>query len=102
MKTLKEFLSLHKLEQYHEPFIKAGATEQDLPQFLDFNEQELDEFLTQIDILPFHLVKLKKALRETKTIAEEDTQSGTSEEYELPSTMVKSNIVTDLNRYITM
>ncbi|KAI8883641.1 hypothetical protein K501DRAFT_272510 [Backusella circina FSU 941] len=96
---VKWFLSLHKLEQYHEAFINAGATEQDLPQFLEFNEHELDEFLTQMDILPFHLVKLKKALREMKMSPEEDILSGTSEEYDQPSTMSREFIISHATIY---
>ena len=62
--TLKSFLESIQLQQYHEAFLKAGATEQDLPQLVAFSEQELNEFLTVLHLLPFHSIKLKKKLKE--------------------------------------
>jgi hypothetical protein len=66
MQSLKSFLDSISLRQYHEQFLNAGATDQDLPQLVQFNEQELTEFLSSLDMLPFHLIKLKKSLRELK------------------------------------
>lgn len=65
--TLKTFLESIQLEQYHEAFLNAGATDQDLPQFIGFNEQEVTEFLSVLDMLPFHAIKFKKRLRELKS-----------------------------------
>lgn len=66
MQSLKSFLDSIALEQYHEAFINAGATDQDLPQLVAFNEQELCEFLSALDMLPFHSIKFRKSLRELK------------------------------------
>ncbi|KAI8064120.1 hypothetical protein BDF21DRAFT_346823, partial [Thamnidium elegans] len=66
MQTLKAFLDSIQLQQYHPAFIKAGATDQDLPQFIEFTDQELSELLAVLDMLPFHAIKFKKSLRELK------------------------------------
>lgn len=62
--TLRSFLNTLQLEQYHEAFIKAGATDQDLGQIIQFTEQELSEFLAALNMLPFHSIKFKKAVRQ--------------------------------------
>ncbi|KAL7333083.1 hypothetical protein PS15p_202035 [Mucor circinelloides] len=62
--TLKSFLESLQLEQYHQAFIDAGATDQDLGQIVQFTEQELSEFLAALNMLPFHSIKFKKAVRE--------------------------------------
>lgn len=63
MQSLSAFLSSIGLEQYHAAFIKAGATDQDLAQLVAFNQTELAEFLSALDMLPFHSIKFKKCLR---------------------------------------
>lgn len=66
MQTLKAFLDSIQLQQYHPAFLKAGATDQDLQQFIEFTDQELNELLVVLDMLPFHTIKFKKSLRELK------------------------------------
>lgn len=61
--TLRDFLETLQLERYHQAFIDAGATDQDLGQIVQFSEQELSEFLTALNMLPFHSIKFKKAVR---------------------------------------
>lgn len=70
MQTIKSFLNGIGLEQYHEQFLNAGATDQDLPQLVQFNDQELQEFLSALDMLPFHSIKIKRSLRELKNAHE--------------------------------
>ncbi|GAN01059.1 hypothetical protein MAM1_0004d00490 [Mucor ambiguus] len=65
--TLKGFLETLQLERYHQAFIDAGATDQDLDQIVQFTEQELSEFLAALNMLPFHSIKFKKAVRELNT-----------------------------------
>lgn len=65
--TLKSFLETLQLERYHQAFIDAGATDQDLGQIVQFTEQELAEFLAALNMLPFHSIRFKKAVRELKT-----------------------------------
>ncbi|KAF7730558.1 hypothetical protein EC973_001939 [Apophysomyces ossiformis] len=67
MPLLRVFLHDNGLAQYYDAFIKAGATDQDLPQLLHFNDEELTEFLQAVDMLPFHAVKMKKCIRELRT-----------------------------------
>jgi hypothetical protein len=74
-KSLQSFLNSLQLQQYHETFIKAGATDQDLPQLIQFNDQELAEFLSALDMLPFHSIKFKKAIRELKMSFEQQKNS---------------------------
>ncbi|KAL9540266.1 hypothetical protein MBANPS3_009776 [Mucor bainieri] len=62
--TLGAFLETLQLERYHQAFIDAGATDQDLGQIVQFTEQELSEFLAALNMLPFHSIKFKKAVRE--------------------------------------
>ncbi|CEP07764.1 hypothetical protein [Parasitella parasitica] len=62
--TLKSFLLTLQLEQYHQAFIEAGATDQDLDQIVQFTDQELSEFLKALNMLPFHSIKFKKAVRQ--------------------------------------
>ncbi|KAI9021439.1 hypothetical protein CLU79DRAFT_703062 [Phycomyces nitens] len=66
MLSLNLFLKAHALHQYLDSFEKAGATDGDLDQLLQFNDGELGEFLRAIDMLPFHAIKLKRCLRELK------------------------------------
>ncbi|KAI8393695.1 uncharacterized protein BYT42DRAFT_609466 [Radiomyces spectabilis] len=66
MRSLWQFLHTHNISQYYNVFIQAGATDDDLNQLLHFNDQELDEFLQAINVLPFHCIKLKCALRELR------------------------------------
>ncbi|KAG0170567.1 hypothetical protein DFQ28_001949 [Apophysomyces sp. BC1034] len=84
MPLLKTFLHEHSLSQYYDAFIKAGATDQDLPQLLHFNDEELAEFLQAVEMLPFHAIKLKKGLRELRT-QENNPIHDTPSEYTLPS-----------------
>ncbi|KAI8642536.1 hypothetical protein BD408DRAFT_416396 [Parasitella parasitica] len=62
--TLKSFLLTLQLEKYHQAFIEAGATDEDLDQILQFTDQELSEFLKALNMLPFHSIKFKKAVRQ--------------------------------------
>lgn len=64
--TIKEFLKSNQLDQYHDAFIKTGATEQDLELVIQLNEQELSEFISALGMLPFHSIKFKKSLRELR------------------------------------
>ncbi|KAI8144449.1 hypothetical protein BJV82DRAFT_607377 [Fennellomyces sp. T-0311] len=64
--SLHTFLANHNLEQYHDAFVKAGATDQDLLQLLHFNDEELNEFLQAVNMLPFHAIKFKRGLRELR------------------------------------
>ncbi|KAI7899239.1 uncharacterized protein BX663DRAFT_521912 [Cokeromyces recurvatus] len=63
---LNAFLNSIGLEQYYEAFIKAGATNQALSQLIQFNDEELNELLSAIDMLPFHVIQLKRAIKEYK------------------------------------
>ncbi|KAI8087962.1 uncharacterized protein B0P05DRAFT_530896 [Gilbertella persicaria] len=87
MDTLHTFLSSIQLEQYYDAFVKAGATDQDLPLLVQFNDQELVEFLSAIDMLPFHSIKFKRALRDLKTsppqpkVSVDDTILNTTREF---------------------
>ncbi|KAL0083342.1 hypothetical protein F4703DRAFT_1707871, partial [Phycomyces blakesleeanus] len=69
------FLKTHKLDQYFDNFEKAGATDGDLDQLLQFNDGELNEFLSAVGVLPFHAIKLKKCLRELKTSPDTNNQT---------------------------
>lgn len=83
MTTIKSFLESIQLEQYYEAFINAGATDGDLEQLVTFNEKELNEFLSVLDMLPFHSIKLKKGLREMKHV---DSQRVNNTEEEVSNT----------------
>ncbi|KAL0078073.1 hypothetical protein J3Q64DRAFT_1293524 [Phycomyces blakesleeanus] len=75
MMSLNFFLKTHKLDQYFDNFEKAGATDGDLDQLLQFNDGELNEFLSAVGVLPFHAIKLKKCLRELKTSPDTNNQT---------------------------
>ncbi|KAI9249174.1 hypothetical protein BDA99DRAFT_524234 [Phascolomyces articulosus] len=64
--SLHAFLLNHNLDQYYEAFVKSGATDQDLLQLLHFNDEELNDILHAVNMLPFHAIKFKRALRELK------------------------------------
>ncbi|RCH98830.1 hypothetical protein CU097_008391 [Rhizopus azygosporus] len=72
--TIKEFLKSNQLDQYHDAFIKTGATEQDLELVIQLNEQELSEFISALGMLPFHSIKFKKSLRELRNKLSPDKQ----------------------------
>lgn len=61
--TIKEFLTSAKLEQYHEAFIKSGATEQDIELMIEFSDEELNEFTCSLSMLPFHSIIFKNGIR---------------------------------------
>lgn len=64
--SLHSFLSSIQLQDYYNAFLKAGASEQDLPLLIQFTDNELVEFISALNMLPFHVIKFKKALRELK------------------------------------
>lgn len=64
--SLELFLTAHQLDQYYQSFINAGATDHDLPHLLALNDQELNEMIHAVQMLPFHSIKFKKALREQR------------------------------------
>jgi hypothetical protein len=90
MQTLSSFLSGIGLELYHEQFLNAGATDQDLSLLVQFNDQEVTEFLSILDMLPFHLIKLKKSLRDLKH-SHNNTQSPATEEEQVETTRTTTN-----------
>ncbi|KAI7877252.1 hypothetical protein K492DRAFT_219112 [Lichtheimia hyalospora FSU 10163] len=61
--SLHAFLCDQDLGQYYDSFIRAGATDRDVPQLLHLNDNELNEFLSAVRMLPFHAVVLKKGIR---------------------------------------
>lgn len=75
MQTLSSFLSSIALEQYHDTFLNAGATDQDLAQLVTFNDKELAEFMSALDMLPFHSIKFKKCLRQLNVDSSQDIVS---------------------------
>jgi hypothetical protein len=89
--SLSSFLESLQLQQYHETFIKAGATDQDLPQLIQFNEQELTEFLSAVNMLPFHSIKFKKAIRELKVFLEQQKETNSS--IEITATSINKHAV---------
>ncbi|CAO3679598.1 unnamed protein product [Rhizopus microsporus] len=78
--TIKEFLKSNQLDQYHDAFIKTGASEQDLELVIQLNEQELSEFISALGMLPFHSIKFKKSLRELRNKLLSDKQERVSTE----------------------
>ncbi|KAG2218357.1 hypothetical protein INT45_012499 [Circinella minor] len=64
--SLHDFLSNNNLEHYYEAFVKSGATDQDLLQLLNFNDEELNDVLQAVNMLPFHAIKFKRGLRELR------------------------------------
>ncbi|CAO3599320.1 unnamed protein product [Absidia cylindrospora] len=75
--SLEPFLSTHQLDHYYTSFLEAGATDHDLSHLVQLNDQELSEFLLAMDMLPFHAIKLKKALREFRASYRSPPQSTT-------------------------
>lgn len=76
--NLYSFLCSLQLELYHEIFINAGVTDHDWHQFVQFTDEELEEFVSAVNMLPFHAIKFKKAIR--KLHMPPETQSETSAE----------------------
>ncbi|KAI9316760.1 hypothetical protein BX666DRAFT_2027583 [Dichotomocladium elegans] len=64
--TLLEFLRHIQLDQYHHDFCTAGATDNDLPQLVAFDDAELNDIISAVHMLPFHAIKFKKALRDLR------------------------------------
>lgn len=67
--TLAAFLEKLNLTQYQDGFVRAGIAtdnEDDLQQLIQFNDDELNEFLNAVNMLPFHSSKFKKSLRELR------------------------------------
>lgn len=67
--TLAVFLEDLNLTQYQDGFVRAGIAtdnEDDLQQLIQFNDEELSEFLNAVNMLPFHSSKFKKSLRELR------------------------------------
>ena len=85
--SLHAFLLNHNLEQYYEPFVKSGATDQDLLQMLNFNDEDLNDVLQAVDMLPFHAIKFRRGLRELRVQANYNVySSGTTNAAECSST----------------
>ncbi|ORX46986.1 hypothetical protein DM01DRAFT_1144873 [Hesseltinella vesiculosa] len=64
---LEEFLSIYKLSEYYKALLDAGASNADLPHLLQLSDQDVSELAKAIGMLPFHIVKLKTALRGYKS-----------------------------------
>ncbi|KAF0492647.1 ngfi-a-binding protein 1-like [Gigaspora margarita] len=64
--TLTAFLHQLNLYQYHNLFVEAGVGENDLEQFIGFDESELKEVLSAISMKPFHSAAFKKGIRELR------------------------------------
>ncbi|KAI8328410.1 hypothetical protein BD560DRAFT_379331 [Blakeslea trispora] len=65
--SLQSFLNSLQLDQYYEAFLKAGVTDQDLSLLIQLDDQELVEILSAVQMLPFHSIKLKRAIKSAKT-----------------------------------
>lgn len=76
--SLHAFLCEQDLGQYYDSFIRAGATDRDVPQLLHLNDNELNEFLSAVRMLPFHAVVLKKGLRVLRSKIHSEQQSESS------------------------
>lgn len=74
--TIRSFLESNQLQQYHSAIMNAGATDQDLSQLVEFDDQELTEFISVLDMLPFHSIKLKKCLRDLKRSSTQEEPGG--------------------------
>ncbi|CAG8489928.1 10061_t:CDS:2, partial [Scutellospora calospora] len=61
--TLTAFLHQLNLSQYHSLFVEAGVGENDLEQFIGFDESELKEVLSAISMKPFHSAAFKRGIR---------------------------------------
>ncbi|KAG1446378.1 hypothetical protein G6F46_008358 [Rhizopus delemar] len=75
--TIKEFLTSVKLEQYHEAFIKSGATEQDIELMIEFSDEELNEFTCSLSMLPFHSIIFKNGIRRLRDTLASDNNRDT-------------------------
>lgn len=64
--SLRAFLTAQNLGQYYDAFLEAGATDNDLPQLLRFNDDELNEFISAIHMPLFPALNLKRSLRELR------------------------------------
>lgn len=64
------------MQQYYSAIMNAGATDEDLSQLLAFDDQELNEFISVLDMLPFHSIKFKKCLRELKRLNTHEDSGG--------------------------
>ncbi|CAG8650107.1 17183_t:CDS:2, partial [Dentiscutata heterogama] len=64
--TLTAFLHKLNLYQYHNQFVEAGVGENDIEQFIGFDESELKEVLSAISMKPFHSAAFKKGIRELR------------------------------------
>lgn len=62
--SLYNFLFSIQLQNYYDAFIKAGALDQDLSLLIQFTDNELSEFISALNMLPFHAIKFKKAIRD--------------------------------------
>lgn len=76
--SLHAFLCDQDLGQYYDSFIRAGATDRDVPQLLHLNDNELNEFLSAVRMLPFHAVVLKKGLRVLRSNQNSEQQPASS------------------------
>ncbi|CAG8579729.1 5908_t:CDS:2 [Acaulospora colombiana] len=65
--ALTTFLQQLNLMQYHNGFVEvAGVGENDLEQFLGFDEAEIKEVLSAVSMKPFHSAAFKKGIRELR------------------------------------
>ncbi|KAI9303656.1 hypothetical protein BJ944DRAFT_241251 [Cunninghamella echinulata] len=89
MISLRELLSSQSLEIYYQPLLDAGVIDQDLPELLNLTDEDLTELLQAIHMLPFHAIKLKKAIRDMRSITKEFTPTTTA--------IIKKTNTTDLS-----
>ncbi|KAJ8660295.1 hypothetical protein O0I10_003752 [Lichtheimia ornata] len=83
--TLAVFLEDLNLTQYQDGFVRAGIAtdnEDDLQQLIQFNDDELSEFLNAVNMLPFHSSKFKKSLRELRVKTTRSTGDGNKKSLE--------------------
>ncbi|CAO3614546.1 unnamed protein product [Cunninghamella blakesleeana] len=66
MISLKGLLDSQNLQVYYQPLLDVGVIDNDLPFLIHLNDNELNELLQAVKMLPFHSIKMKKAIREIR------------------------------------
>ncbi|KAF9973022.1 hypothetical protein BGZ73_003772 [Actinomortierella ambigua] len=64
--TLPAFLENCNLSQYLQSFIDAGATEDALPQMLEFDDGDLKELTGTVSMKPFHELIFKRGIKDLR------------------------------------
>ncbi|KAF9164234.1 hypothetical protein DFQ26_001662 [Actinomortierella ambigua] len=64
--TLPAFLENCNLSQYLQSFIDAGATEDALPQMLEFDDGDLKELTGSVSMKPFHELLFKRGIKDLR------------------------------------